>query len=53
MKNFYSAIFLNKVWIVALVVAMAACSQLEVSDPDKATLEQSADELASAFGLEE
>jgi hypothetical protein len=52
MKNFYSAIFLNKVWIVALVVAMAACSQLEVSDPDKATLEQSAEEMAAAFSLD-
>jgi hypothetical protein len=52
MKNFYPAIFLNKVWIVALVVAMAACSQLEVSDPDKATLEQSAEEMAAAFSLD-
>jgi len=51
MKNFYSAIFLNKVWIVALVVAMAACSQFEAIDPDKATLEQSSEEMASAFGL--
>jgi hypothetical protein len=53
MKNFYSAIFLNKVWIVALVVAMAACSQFEAIDPDKATLEQSSEEMAAAFGLEE
>jgi hypothetical protein len=52
MKNFYNAISPNKVWILALVVIMAACSQFEAIDPDKTTLEQSADELASAFSLD-
>jgi hypothetical protein len=53
MKNFYNAISPNKVWILALVVIMAACSQFEAIDPDKTTLEQSSEELASAFSLEE
>ncbi|RPA70052.1 hypothetical protein EF405_01820 [Cyclobacteriaceae bacterium YHN15] len=52
MKNFYNAISPNKVWILALVAIMASCSQFEAIDPDKATLEQSANELASSFGLE-
>ena len=47
MKNFYNAISPNKVWILALVVIMAACSQFEAIDPDKATLEQSSEELAA------
>lgn len=46
--DFYS--HLNKVWMLALVAFMVACSQMEAPEPDIANM-KNAEELASAFKL--
>lgn len=50
MRNFSFAGNLNKVWMLALVAFMVACSQFEAPGPDDVNLEN-AEELASAFRL--
>jgi hypothetical protein len=50
MRNFSFAGNLNKVWMLAIVAFMVACSQFEAQGPDDVNLEN-AEELASAFNL--
>ena len=50
MRNFSFAGNLNKVWMLALVAFMVACSQFEAPEPDVVNMEN-AEELASAFKL--
>ncbi|WP_373523159.1 hypothetical protein [Aquiflexum sp.] len=52
MRNFSFAGNLNKVWMLAIVAFMVACSQFEAQGPDDVNMEN-AEELASAFNLTE
>jgi len=46
MRNFSYSNYLNKVWILALVAFMVACSQFEAQVPDDVNLESSEDLVA-------
>jgi hypothetical protein len=51
MRNFSIAGNLNKVWMLALVAFMVACSQFEAQGPDDVNLEN-AEKLASTFSMD-